>query len=159
MPTRRPHCHAARCAGPHSVRPPGTAEPCLESDLTRLLKSVWQLGAGITSCSRRPARPTLRGQLRNGQRMLTHGSSTWVDNPLYWDSKTKRKRGPPGIPGGGQAGEPASRHSLEAPRGTHLNFPVRTCRALIPHRWAPPTSPTMSSPIMTACQAVKCTHK
>lgn len=37
------------------------------------------------------------------------------------------------------------------PAGTDLNFPVRTCSALIPHRWAPPTSPTISSPIMTAC--------
>lgn len=40
----------------------------------------------------------------------------------------------------------------EAAEGTDLNFPVRTCRALIPHCWAPPTSPTMSSPIMRACQ-------
>lgn len=42
-----------------------------------------------------------------------------------------------------------------ATRGAHLNFPVRTCSARIPHRWAPPTSPTMSSPIMTACQQGK----
>ena len=48
-------------------------------------------------------------------------------------------------------GRQASRGRL--PRGAYLNFPVRTCRALIPYRWAPPTSPTMSSPIMTACGA------
>lgn len=35
---------------------------------------------------------------------------------------------------------------------TDLNLPVRTCSALIPHCCAPPTSLTMSSPIMTACQ-------
>ena len=39
------------------------------------------------------------------------------------------------------------------PRSTDLYFPVRTCRALIPHRWAPPTSFTISSPIMMACQS------
>lgn len=35
---------------------------------------------------------------------------------------------------------------------TDLYLPVRTCSALIPHCWAPPTSLTMSSPIMMACQ-------
>lgn len=36
---------------------------------------------------------------------------------------------------------------------TDLYFPVRTCTALIPHCWAPPTSFTISSPIMMACQS------
>lgn len=84
-----------------------------------------------------------RGQLPKSHRMPTVCSSIWKEeHPLFWRRKTK-----PWNPRGSQA------DGGRLPQGTYLNFPVRTCRALIPYRWAPPTSPTMSSPIMMACRA------
>lgn len=64
---------------------------------------------------------------------------------FVWKEKPQVKKA-------GILGRAREEQENEVALGTDLNFPVRTCNALIPHFWAPPTSPTMSSPIMTACQ-------
>lgn len=84
-----------------------------------------------------------RGQLTKSHWIPTICSSIWKEErPLFWRRKSMSWN-----PRGKQAGRG------RLPWGAYLNFPVRTCRALIPYRWAPPTSPTMSSPIMMACGA------
>lgn len=92
------------------------------------------------------SRPVRRGESPKNHQMPTLSL-------LLWRRKPNENLVTPGVPGGGRA------DGAGLPGGTHLNFPVRTCSALMPHRWAPPTSPTMSSPIMTACRAAKGTQK
>lgn len=85
--------------------------------------------------------------------MPTYCSSIWEKvTPFTVEKTTNETLVTPGIHEAGR--QTAGRLA----RGTYLNFPVRTCSALIPHRWAPLMSPTMSSPIMMACRAVSERH-
>lgn len=157
-----PRTGGARTRRPNPLRAAAAGDPePLPSPLhvTRLCRSVLKLGPAPRAALRphclgqKGSRAALGGQSRTSQRVPAHRSSSGGKKrpPSFWTTEQNENTATPGIHGG--------RWPVSQPVSTHLNFPVRTCRALIPHRWAPPTSPTMSSPIMTACHTGKRTQK